>query len=373
MKRREFIAGLGSAAAWPVAARAQRGELPVIGFLTVAAADGYRPYAIGFRQGLSQEGFVEGQNVRIEFRWGNNQTDRLPDLAADLVRQTPAVLFVGSGTAAGFVANSLKSTVPIVFALGIDPVKTGMVASSNRPGGNMTGVTYITAELTGKRLGLLRALAPQATAFGYLTSDPRLSLSVNSRNTAVAEEEAEAVAVAPTLGWDAAIEEFRSADEFDAAFARFAERRVGALFVAPSPLTTTNRGQLIVLSARYKIPTMYALREFPQEGGLMSYGASIADAYRLAGRYVGRILKGEKPADLPVERSTKLEFVINLKTAKSLDIAIPPTCSPLPTRSSNESAGIHRGAGQCGGVAGGGSAAGRPHAPGERAHGLQRK
>jgi putative tryptophan/tyrosine transport system substrate-binding protein len=329
MRRREFIAGFTGTAILPTSGHAQQRGMPIVGFLTVAAADGYRPYAAGFRQGLGQEGFIEGQNVRVEYRWGNNQTERLPDLAADLVRQSPAVLLVGSGTAAGFVANSLKSTVPIVFALGIDPVKTGMVASLNRPGGNMTGVTYITAELTGKRLGLLRALAPQAAAFGYLTSDPQLSLSVNSRNTAVAEEEAEAVAFAPTLGWDAAIEEIRSADDFDTAFARFAERRVGALFVAPSPLTTTNRGQLIVLSARHKIPTMYGLREFPQEGGLLSYGASIADAYRLAGRYVGRILKGEKPADLPVERSTKLEFVINLKTAKSLDVAIPPTLLAL--------------------------------------------
>jgi putative tryptophan/tyrosine transport system substrate-binding protein len=329
MRRRELIVGLAGTAAWPVVAPAQQRAMPMVGFLTVAAADGYRPYAVGFAQGLNQEGFVDGQNVRIEFRWGNNQSDRLPDLAADLVRQGPAVLFVGSGTAAGFVANSLKPTVPTVFALGIDPVKTGMVASLNRPGGGMTGVTYITAELTGKRLGLLRALAPQATAFGYLTTDPKLSLSLNSRNTAVAEEEAEAIASAPALGWDAAVEEIRSAHEFDSAFARFAERQVSALFVAPSPLTTTNRGQLIVLSARHKIPTMYALREFPQEGGLMSYGANIADAYRLAGRYVGRILKGEKPADLPVERSTKLEFVINLKTAKSLDIVIPSTLLAL--------------------------------------------
>jgi putative ABC transport system substrate-binding protein len=234
-------------------------------------------------------------------------------------------VLLASGPAAAFAANSASSTIPIVFAVGIDPVKTGLVASLNRPDANLTGVTNIAAELTGKRLGLLRALAPQATVFGYLTADPQLTLSVDSRNTGLAEMEAEAVVSARTLGWEAAIAEVRTADEFDAAFARFAERQIGALFVAPSYLTSANRSQLIVLSARYKIPTMYNQREFPEEGGLMSYGASIADAHRLAGRYVGRILKGDKPADLPVERSTKVEFIINLKTAKSLDIAIPPT------------------------------------------------
>jgi putative ABC transport system substrate-binding protein len=214
--------------------------------------------------------------------------------------------------------------MPTTKTIGIDPVKTGMIASLNRPGANMTGVNFITAELTGKRLGLLRALAPQATVFGYLTLDPRLTLSLNSSNTGQAEAEAEAVVVARALGWEAAIAEVRSANEFDAAFARFAERQIGALFVAPSTLFSANRSQLIVLSARYRIPTMYGEREFPEEGGLMSYGARVPDAYRLAGRYVGRILKGEKPADLPVERSTKVEFIINLKTARALGIEVPP-------------------------------------------------
>jgi putative tryptophan/tyrosine transport system substrate-binding protein len=200
-----------------------------------------------------------------------------------------------------------------------------MVASLNRPGGNVTGVTYITFELTSKRLGLLRTVVPNANTFGLLTTDPQLPLSLNSRNTSLQEVEIDAATVARALGWEAVVAEVRNAGEFDAAFATFAQRRIGALSVTPSALTTINRSQLIVLSARYQILTLYGIREFPLEGGLMSYGASIADAYRLAGHYVGRILKGEKPADLPVQQSTKFELVINLKTAKALGIIIPET------------------------------------------------
>jgi putative ABC transport system substrate-binding protein len=324
MRRREFIAGLGSTAAWPVVARAQQPQVPVVGFLTVATSDAYRPYVAGFRQGLSEVGFAEGRNVEIEFRWGNNQQERLPQLAADLASRKVGVMFVGGGGAAALAAKEVTS-IPVVFAAGVDPVQIGMVASLNRPGGNVTGVTYITFELTSKRLGVLRMVVPNAITFGLLTTNPELPLSLNSRNTSLREVEIDAMKVARALGWEAVVAEVRNAGEFDAAFATFAERRIGALSVAPSALTTINRSQLIVLSARYQIPTLYGVREFPLEGGLMSYGASIADAYRLAGHYVGRILKGEKPADLPVQQSTKFELVINLKTAKALGITIPET------------------------------------------------
>jgi putative ABC transport system substrate-binding protein len=319
--RREFIAGFGGPAAWLAAARAQR-LLPVVGFISGSLPDGYRPYVAGFRQGLKDEGFIEGQNVAIEFRWANNHPERLPELAADLVGRKLAVLFAGSGNAAVFAAKAAASAIPIVFANGLDPVATGVVASLNRPGGNITGVTYITGELMGKRMGLLRTLVPQAQSVGYLNY--AAGRAVDPTNSTTAAVKADTLAAARTLGWEVIVAEVSSADEFGAAFARFAERQVGALIVGPSPLTTTNRSQLIVLSARYRIPTLYAIREFPQEGGLMSYGASIADSYRRAARYVGRILKGEKPADLPVERPTRLEFIINLKTAKTLDIALPP-------------------------------------------------
>ncbi len=316
MTRREFIALLGgAAAAWPMVVRAQQPAMPVVGFLHSQSPDRFARVLAGFRQGLKESGYIEGENVAVEYRWANNQLDRLPDLVADLVRRKVAVIVAAGGTEPPIVAKQATSTIPIVLAFGGDPVKLGLVASLNRPGGNATGATFVTSELGPKRFGLLRELIPDATVFAFL-SDPRV---VDTHRMA------EIAAAARGQGKELIFVEARDSREFEAAFATMLRRQTDALIVAPDPLFTGNRDQLLALAARHKMPAIYHLREFAVDGGLMSYGASIFDAVRLGGSYVGQILKGAKPADLPVQQSTRFEFAINLKTAKALGLTVPNT------------------------------------------------
>ena len=315
MKRREFIALLGGAAAnVPLAARAQQGAMPVIGFLRSTSLADATDLVTAFRQGLKETGFVEGQNVTVEFRWGEGQNDRLPALADDLIRRRVAVI-VGDAVAM-LVARSATTTIPIVFSAGGDPVKEGLVASLNRPGGNVTGVHFFGGVLGAKRLELLRQLAPNATTIAVLVYP-------NTPNTEAERRDVQAAAQA--IGQQLIILDASSGRDIDMAFATFVQRGAGALLVGSSAFMVSQREPLIALAARHALPASYHVREFVMAGGLMSYGASLADAYRQAGIYAGRILKGEKPGDLPVMRSTKFEFVINLRTAKALGLSVPPT------------------------------------------------
>jgi putative ABC transport system substrate-binding protein len=324
MKRREFIMLLGGAAVapsilWPLTARAQQPAMPLIGFLHSQSPESYTAVLAAFRQSLKDAGYVEGQNIAIEFRWANDQLDRLPALAAELVRRRVAVIVAGGGSPSTLAAKAATAAIPIVLVTGGDPVALGLVTSLNRPGRNITGVTFITGLLAGKRLGLLHALVPQATVVAYL-SDPRFQ-SDDAAN--------EVVAAAHALGLELVAVEARSAGDFEAAFAAFAQRRAGALLVGAQPLFTSNRAKLAALAARHKIAAIYQNRDCALDGGLMSYGASQAEAFRLGGIYVGQILKGAKPADLPVQQSTRFELVINLKTAKALGLDVPPTLLAL--------------------------------------------
>ena len=317
MKRREFITLLGSAAAWPLAARAQQQTmLPVVGFLSSSSPRSYAPMVAAFRQGLKEVGYVEGQNVAIEFGWAENDLSRLPMLAADLIRQA-AVVATSGGYAPTHAAKGATATIPIVFASAGDPVAAGLVASINRPAGNITGVNFFTRELGAKRLEVLREIVPKAKRIALLF-DPASSVGIEANlgdvETAIrAGGQQPIIARASTIG------------DIETAFATFISERADALLVISSPLFTSRRDQLVALAARHAIPASYSLREFSVAGGLISYGASITDAYRQAGLYVGRILKGAKPADLPVMQPTKFELIINLKTAKALGIDVPPT------------------------------------------------
>jgi putative tryptophan/tyrosine transport system substrate-binding protein len=317
MKRRAFITLLGGAAAvWPLTARAQQPAKPVIGFLHVAFPGPYTQHLVAFRQGLKQSGYVESQNVAIEYRWANNEQDRLPELAADLVRRQVALIVAAGGSPSALAAKAATSTIPIVLVFGSDPVRLGLVASLNRPGSNVTGVTFLTTELMAKRLELLRELVPQATTLAYL-ADLRFVLGQEMlRDT---------LAAAGVLGQQIAVMEARSDRDFEPTFAAFVERQASALIVAASQLFDSNRDQLVALAARHKMPAIYQAREYVLDGGLMSYGANQVDAFRLGGLYVGQILKGEMPANLPVQQATKIELVINLKTAKALGLEVPPT------------------------------------------------
>jgi putative tryptophan/tyrosine transport system substrate-binding protein len=316
MKRRDFIAGLGSAAAWPLAARAQQPAMPVIGFLGTGSPEPTADLLSAFRKGLAEIGFVEGQNVKIDYRWANNEYDRLPQFAADLVRRQVAVIATPFSTAAAAVAKAATPTVPIVFSIAGDPVQLGLVRSLNRPGGNITGVANLNVELGPKRLELLHELVPTATIFALL---------VNPNNPYTPSSITDLEAAAAAIGRSIEVLTASTDREIDTAFASLIQNRATALLVSPDNLFSNRRVQIATLSARHAIPAIYAFREDAQAGGLMSYGADIPHEYREVGIYVGRILKGDKPADLPVQQVTKLDLVINLKTAKALGLTVPET------------------------------------------------
>jgi ABC-type uncharacterized transport system substrate-binding protein len=315
MRHREFITQLGGAAvAWPLAARAQQTAMPVIGFLRTTTAAGSVHLVAAFRQALNEAGFIEGQNVTIEYRWADDHLDRLPELAADLVHRKVAVIVANSLGAEA--AKAATATTPIVIVTGVDPVRTGLVASLNRPGGNVTGVIFTTTDLAAKQLGLLHELVPKAAVIAVLQAPNQLELEVFLRDL---EAAGRAIGRRQLVFVNAANER-----EFNAAFATMVQADAGALLVRGGAVYLSHRRQLVALAARHALPAVYALREFVEAGGLMSYGSSITDAYRKVGTYAGRILKGEKPADLPVQLATKFELVINLGTAKAIGLEIPP-------------------------------------------------
>jgi putative tryptophan/tyrosine transport system substrate-binding protein len=316
MRRREFI-GLIGAAAWPLAARAQQSPIPAIGYLYAGSSASSAHLVAAFRQGLSEAGYVDGRNVSIEFRWANNDFDRLPELAADLVRIRVAVIVAPGGTPAGLAAKAATSTVPIIFGVGSDPVQAGLVASLNRPGGNVTGLTYMHAQLATKQLGLLHELLPAAERFAVLA---------NPNNRAIAEPLIKDLRAAASV-INRQIEVLYAGDnsEIDLAYVSLVQTSANALLISPDPMFVDRRAQLAALGGRYSVPTIYPFREDAEAGGLMSYGASNTDLFRQVALYAARVLKGEKPVDLPVLRATKFEFIINLKAAKALGLTIPPT------------------------------------------------
>jgi putative ABC transport system substrate-binding protein len=315
--RREFISLLGGAAvAWPLVARAQQPAMPVIGFLNSGSPGPFAHLVAALRQGLSEIGYAEGRNVLIEYCWAENRYDRLSDLAADLVRRQVAVIVAGGGNVSALAAKAATSTIPIVFTAVTDPVKGRLVASLNRPGGNVTGIAALTAELDAKRLELLRILVPKSGKIGALVNPNRPDSDVQVRDIQLA---------AQTSGQELVVLRAGTERDLDNVFTMLSEQQVGALLVAADPFFANQRALLIALTERHAIPAIYQFREFSVAGGLMSYGASLPDSYRRAGIYTGRILKGDKPRDLPVIQPTRFEFVINLKTAKALGLTVPWT------------------------------------------------
>jgi putative ABC transport system substrate-binding protein len=315
--RRDFLTLLsGAAAAWPLGARAQQPAMPVIGFLNATELD-YRVAA--FRQGLKELGYVEDQNVLIEYRWAEGQYDRLSAMAADLVRRRVAVIVTGGGLAPALAVKAATETIPIVFTTGTDPVVDGLVASLNRPGGNVTGIAFLvsTPGLRGKQVEMLREAAPNTTVIGALVN---LSTGPNA-----GRETSQLQAAADVFGQKLVVVNASRDDEFEHAFATLVQNQVGGLVVGTDAFFNNRRHHLVALAARHTIPAIYPYREYAAAGGLMSYGTSISEAYRLAGTYAGRILKGDKPADLPVRQSTRVELVVNLKTAKALGVTFPLT------------------------------------------------
>ena len=314
-RRREFITLLGgAAAAWPLAAHAQQPAMPVIGFLSGSGSPVDRArYLTAFRQGLREVGYVEGQNVAIDYRWAQDQYDRLPDLTGDLIRRQVTVI-AAHDTPSAIVAKAATTTIPIVFASGGDPIKLGLVASLNRPGGNVTGVSFVNAALGAKQLGLLHELRPEAVRVGVLV-EPNFAPT----QSFVSDVQAAAL----SIGKQIEVLEAPTGPDIDTAFASLAQKPIDALLVGPGPLLNNRRVQLVTLATYHRVPAVYAQREAAEAGGLMSYGTNLSDAYRQAGEYTGRILKGEKPADLPVMQSIKFEFVINLNTAKAFGLSFP--------------------------------------------------
>ena len=316
MRRREFITLLGGAAAWPIRARAQQSAMPVIGFLNGQSAQAFAPAVAAFHRGLNEAGYVQGQNVAIEYRWAEGRLDRLPPLAADLVRRQVAVIAATGGNNSALAAMQTTSTIPIVFTSSDNPIERGLVASINRPGGNVTGVSWFNAELGPKRLGLLHELVPNATI---------VALLINPNNPESVRQPAELQHAARAIGLQLVVLTATSAGDIDAAFTAMVQNGVGGLLIGSDPFFLNRREQIIGLAAQHTIPTVYSGREAAGAGGLMSYGNSLADAYRRAGIQTGRILKGTKPSELPVDQATKFELHINLKTAKALGLEVPPT------------------------------------------------
>jgi putative ABC transport system substrate-binding protein len=315
MQRREFITLLGGAAAWPLAARAQQRAMPVIGYLDAASASERGHVVAEFRRGLGDAGYVEGQNVIIEFRWADGDYGRLPQLAADLANRKVSVIATPGTGAAALAAKGATATIPIVFGVGVDPVKTGLVASLARPGGNATGVNFLTNELVAKRMGLLRELLPNAD---------RVALLVNPTDSISDAIVRDVQMAAAASGLGLALLRASTPLEINAAFASLVGERADAIFVAPGTFFNARRVQLVVLAAHHRIPATYSVRNYAEAGGLMSYGTDQSEMFRQVGFYTGRILKGAKPSDLPVVQSTKFEFVINLNTARALGLEIPP-------------------------------------------------
>jgi len=314
LHRREFITLLGGAAAWPLAAWAQQSAMPLVGFLNALGENDRPNLPAAFRQGLSETGYVDGRNMAIAYRFAENQYDRLPALAADLVARKVNVIAATGGGASVLAAKAATKTIPVVFTTGGDPVREGYVASLNRPGGNATGVSWFNTLVAGKGIGLLHEIVANPAMIALL-ADPRLPESARMQN--------EAEAAARTLGWQFLLLNASTPSEVDAAFATMRQRHAGALLVGGDPFLVSRRQQIVALAARDAIPAMYSNREFVEEGGLMSYGNDTADGYRRAGVYVGRILNGASPADLPIDQATKFELVVNVKAAKAIGLTVP--------------------------------------------------